>query len=144
MEYACTDNNKDLYDGHLQPGSLDGSAGARRCWRHFRAASPAAMSSRDSVIHRVNVGLAAALILAAASHTAVAAAGFHRDVRARKARDVEWHDRGLPVDKFARLDCEFAVSGADGKPADWSFECGSPNTLSRQGWKPSTLKPGDT
>ena len=25
MEYACTDNNKDLYDGHLQPGSLDGS-----------------------------------------------------------------------------------------------------------------------
>ena len=25
MEYACTDNNKDLDDGHLQPGSLDGS-----------------------------------------------------------------------------------------------------------------------
>jgi hypothetical protein len=25
MEYACTDFNKDLYDGHLQPGSLDGS-----------------------------------------------------------------------------------------------------------------------
>jgi hypothetical protein len=25
MEYACTDNNKDMYDGHLQPGSLDGS-----------------------------------------------------------------------------------------------------------------------
>ena len=25
MEYACTDNNKDLYDGHLQPGTLDGS-----------------------------------------------------------------------------------------------------------------------
>jgi hypothetical protein len=25
MEYACMDNNKDFYDGHLQPGSLDGS-----------------------------------------------------------------------------------------------------------------------
>jgi hypothetical protein len=25
MEYACTDNNKDLEDGHLQPGPLDGS-----------------------------------------------------------------------------------------------------------------------
>ena len=25
MEYACTDNNKDLTDGHLQPGPLDGS-----------------------------------------------------------------------------------------------------------------------
>jgi hypothetical protein len=38
---------------------------------------------------------------------------------------------------------QVAVPGADGKPAEWSFECGSPNTLSRQGWKPSTLKPGD-
>ena len=35
------------------------------------------------------------------------------------------------------------MPGADGKPADWSFECGSPNPLSRLGWKPSTLKPGD-
>jgi hypothetical protein len=25
MEYACTDFNKDMTDGHLQPGSLDGS-----------------------------------------------------------------------------------------------------------------------
>ena len=25
MEYACTDNNKDLYDGLVRPGSLDGS-----------------------------------------------------------------------------------------------------------------------
>jgi len=25
MEYACTDNNKDMTDGHLQPGPLDGS-----------------------------------------------------------------------------------------------------------------------
>jgi hypothetical protein len=25
MEYGCTDNNKDLTDGHLQPGPLDGS-----------------------------------------------------------------------------------------------------------------------
>ena len=25
MEYACTDNNKDSDDGHLQPGPLDGS-----------------------------------------------------------------------------------------------------------------------
>jgi hypothetical protein len=25
MEYACTDNNKDASDGHLQPGPLDGS-----------------------------------------------------------------------------------------------------------------------
>ncbi|MEO8467610.1 MAG: DUF6152 family protein [Gammaproteobacteria bacterium] len=38
---------------------------------------------------------------------------------------------------------QVAVPGADGKSTDWSFECGSPNTLSRLGWRPATLKPGD-
>jgi len=39
---------------------------------------------------------------------------------------------------------QVTVTAADGTATDWSFECGSPNTLSRQGWRPSTLKPGDT
>jgi hypothetical protein len=38
---------------------------------------------------------------------------------------------------------QLTVVATDGTSTDWSFECGSPNTLSRQGWKPSTLKPGD-
>jgi hypothetical protein len=38
---------------------------------------------------------------------------------------------------------QLTVTAPDGTSTDWSFECGSPNTLSRQGWKPSTLKPGD-
>ena len=38
---------------------------------------------------------------------------------------------------------QVVAPGPDGKPADWSIECNSPNTLSRQGWKPSTFKPGD-
>ena len=38
---------------------------------------------------------------------------------------------------------QMTVTAPDGTSTDWSFECGSPNTLSRQGWKPSTLKPGD-
>lgn len=38
---------------------------------------------------------------------------------------------------------QVTVAAPDGTATDWSFECGSPNTLSRQGWKPSTLKPGD-
>ncbi len=38
---------------------------------------------------------------------------------------------------------QVTVKAPDGTSTDWSFECGSPNTLSRQGWKPSTLKPGD-
>ena len=38
---------------------------------------------------------------------------------------------------------QVTVTAPDGTSTDWSFECGSPNTLSRQGWRPSTLKPGD-
>ena len=35
------------------------------------------------------------------------------------------------------------VADAKGAKRDWSLEGGSPNTLSRSGWKPSTFKPGD-
>ncbi len=38
---------------------------------------------------------------------------------------------------------QVVVPGSDGAPAEWSIECGSPNTLSRQGWRASTLKAGD-
>ena len=32
---------------------------------------------------------------------------------------------------------------ASGKAVEWSIEAGSPNSLSRNGWKHSSLKPGD-
>ena len=41
MEYACTDNNKDFTDGHLQPGPLDGSL------RNGTAVGPPAPPRRD-------------------------------------------------------------------------------------------------
>ena len=31
----------------------------------------------------------------------------------------------------------------DGKPTEWSLEAGSPNSLSRNGWRPTTFKQGD-
>ena len=31
---------------------------------------------------------------------------------------------------------------AKGTPVEWSIECGSPNSLARQGWKPSMFKAG--
>ena len=34
-------------------------------------------------------------------------------------------------------------AGPDGANGEWSIECGSPNTLSRQGWRASTLRFGD-
>jgi hypothetical protein len=38
---------------------------------------------------------------------------------------------------------QIVVSDESGRATEWSIECGSPNTMSRGGWKPSTLKPGD-
>jgi len=35
------------------------------------------------------------------------------------------------------------VQNAAGVKEEWSIECGGPNSLSRQGWRPTTFKPGD-
>jgi Family of unknown function (DUF6152) len=35
------------------------------------------------------------------------------------------------------------VSDAKGVPVEWSIEGGSPNVLARQGWKSTSVKPGD-
>ena len=35
------------------------------------------------------------------------------------------------------------VVEANGTPTEWSLEGGSPNSLSRQGWRSTTFKPGD-
>jgi hypothetical protein len=36
------------------------------------------------------------------------------------------------------------VQNAAGGREEWSVEGGGPNSLSRQGWRPTTFKPGDT
>ena len=36
-----------------------------------------------------------------------------------------------------------AKDPASGKVVEWSIEAGSPNTLSRSGWRPSSMKAGD-
>jgi hypothetical protein len=38
---------------------------------------------------------------------------------------------------------EIEVPNASGGSEKWSVECNSPNNLARQGWKSTTLKPGD-
>jgi hypothetical protein len=35
------------------------------------------------------------------------------------------------------------VSKPDGSKQEWSIEGGGPNSLSRQGWRPTSFKPGD-
>jgi hypothetical protein len=38
---------------------------------------------------------------------------------------------------------QIVVKDASGKDVEWSIEGGSPNGLARQGWKRTSLKPGD-
>ncbi len=38
---------------------------------------------------------------------------------------------------------QIMVKDASGKEVEWSIEGGSPNGLARQGWKRTSLKPGD-
>ena len=38
---------------------------------------------------------------------------------------------------------QVTVPGPNGEAVEWSIECGSPNTLSRQGWKATIFTAGD-
>jgi hypothetical protein len=38
---------------------------------------------------------------------------------------------------------QLVVTDASGKSVEWSLEGGSPSVLSRNGWKRTTLRPGD-
>ena len=38
---------------------------------------------------------------------------------------------------------QIMVKDADGTMKEWSIECAGPNSLSRNGWRPSTFKSGD-
>ena len=39
---------------------------------------------------------------------------------------------------------QIMVADAKGRQTEWGVECGSPNMMSRTGWKSGTLKAGDT
>ena len=92
-------------------------------------------------MHRRRAGLA--LLLTATVAPAIAGAHhstamFERDARVTLTgviKEFQWTNPHAWI--------QVVAPGPDGKPADWSIECNSPNTLSRQGWKPSTFKPGD-
>lgn len=88
---------------------------------------------------RVGFGLALVALLApaiAGAHHSTAM--FERDARITLTgviKEFQWTNPHSWI--------QVVAPGPDGKPAEWSVECNSPNTLSRQGWKPSTFKPGD-
>ena len=50
-------------------------------------------------------------------------------------REVQWNNPHTWI--------QVMVTGDNGRQTEWGFECGSPNMMSRTGWKRTTLKNGD-
>ena len=50
-------------------------------------------------------------------------------------REVQWNNPHTWI--------QVVVTDAKGRKTEWGFECGSPNMMSRTGWKRTTLKTGD-
>ena len=83
-------------------------------------------------------GLLSSALSAAIAGAHHSTAMFERDARVTLTgviKEFQWTNPHAWI--------QVVAPGPDGKPTEWSIECNSPNTLSRQGWKPSTFKPGD-
>ena len=50
-------------------------------------------------------------------------------------REVQWNNPHTWI--------QVLVADGKGRQTEWGFECGSPNMMSRTGWKRTTLKEGD-
>src|SRR5574338_1106373 len=50
-------------------------------------------------------------------------------------KDFQWKNPHVWIQLY--------VQNAAGVKEEWSIEGGGPNSLMRQGWRPSTFKPGD-
>jgi hypothetical protein len=89
----------------------------------------------------LHVAIVAAGLVAAVSGTALAHhsfAMFDQDKETKLVgviKEVQWTNPHIWV--------QVMVNDASGKAVEWSIEGGSPNGLSHQGWKRTSLKPGD-
>ena len=52
-----------------------------------------------------------------------------------KVKELQWTNPHIWI--------QIEVQAASGSKQEWSIEGGGPNSLSRQGWRPTTFKPGD-
>ena len=50
-------------------------------------------------------------------------------------KEVQWNNPHTWI--------QVLVADGKGRQTEWGFECGSPNMMSRTGWKRTTLKEGD-
>jgi hypothetical protein len=90
---------------------------------------------------KLQVAIVAAGLVASVSGTAVAHHSFAMFDQGKQTKlvgvikEVQWTNPHIWV--------QVLVKDSSGKDHEWSIEGGSPNGLSKQGWKRSSLKPGD-
>jgi hypothetical protein len=82
------------------------------------------------------VGLAAAVAVPAIAHHSFAMFDNQKDVTLEGTiKEFQWTNPHTWT--------QVMVKDASGKEVEWSIEGGSPNSLSRSGWKRTSIKPGD-
>jgi len=90
---------------------------------------------------KLHVAIVAAGLLAPVSGTVLAHHSFAMFDQEKETKlvgvikEVQWTNPHIWV--------QVLVQDASGKAVEWSIEGGSPNGLSRAGWKRTSLKPGD-
>jgi len=90
---------------------------------------------RTEIVKRVAVAIALSAVAAAQAHHSFAMFDLTKEVvLSGTITSFEWTN----PHSWIELDVL-----KDGKNVHWSIEAGSPNGLSRQGWKKNTLKAGD-
>lgn len=87
---------------------------------------------------RFCVALACAAVLSAAAPRAHHSAAMFDDTKVVElkgtVKELQWANPHIWLQ---------VVVDDNGKKTEWSIEGGSPNSLSRQGWRATTFKPGD-
>jgi hypothetical protein len=90
---------------------------------------------------KLHVAIVVASLLAPVSGTVLAHHSFAMFDQEKETKlvgivkEVQWTNPHIWV--------QVLVPDASGKAMEWSIEGGSPNGLSHQGWKRTSLKPGD-
>jgi hypothetical protein len=90
---------------------------------------------------KLNIAIVAAGLLAPISGTALAHHSFAMFDQGKETKlvgvikEVQWTNPHIWL--------QVLVKDASGKDVEWSIEGGSPNGLARQGWKRTSVKPGD-
>jgi len=84
----------------------------------------------------IAVCIAASLVAPAFAHHSFAMFDNQKDVTLEGTiKEFQWTNPHTWI--------QVMVKDAAGKEVEWSIEGGSPNSLSRNGWKRTSLKPGD-